>query len=69
MNPFASATARHFENFIDELRRGVPPRGSAADHKKTLALVFAAYDAAQSGRTVNVNRYLSTELHASFGRT
>ena len=69
MNPFASATARHFENFIDELWRGVPPRGSAADHKKTLALVFAAYDAAQSGRTVNVNRYLSTELHASFGRT
>jgi len=60
VNPFASATARHFRNFINGLSTGVVPRGTAADHRKTLALVFAAYDAAQSGETVELSLYLDS---------
>jgi D-apiose dehydrogenase len=67
INPFASATARHFRSFADALDEGAVPSGSAADHRKTLALVFAAYDAATSGQTVDVNRYAPRPSNASVG--
>jgi predicted dehydrogenase len=57
MNPFAYATAMHLGNFIDAIERKQRPAGDAADHKKTLSLVFATYDAAASGRAVELVTY------------
>lgn len=57
MNPFASATAHHFRNFIGAIENGGMPSGSAADNRNTLALVFAAYDSAESGRAIELSRY------------
>ncbi len=56
-NPFASATARHFANFLDALERGAVPAGHAADNRNTLALVFAAYAAAERGAAVSLAEF------------
>ena len=58
LNPFASATAAHFRNFINTIENGGIPRGTARDNRNTLALAFAAYDSAQSGRVIEMDRYL-----------
>jgi predicted dehydrogenase len=60
MNPFASATAHHFRNFIGAIENGSMPPGSAADNRNTLALVFAAYESAESGRAVEMSHYRQT---------
>ncbi len=57
INPFASATAHHFSNCISAIEDGGSPPGAAADNRNTLALVFAAYDSAQSGQAVEMSRY------------
>ena len=54
INPFASAMAVHFENFIEAIRNGDTPHGTAKDHRSTLALVLAAYDSAQTGKFVEI---------------
>lgn len=54
INPFASATAHHFGNFITAIQTGGLPPCTAADNRKTLELVFAAYDSAQSGKVIEV---------------
>ena len=58
MNPFASATAVHFGNFLSAIERGLVLSGTAEDHKATLALTLAAYDAAESGKAVAIAPYL-----------
>ncbi len=58
INPFATATARHFANFLDALLNGGKPPGTAQDNRNTLAMVFAAYDSAQSGRPVQLSNYI-----------
>ncbi|HET6566721.1 MAG TPA: Gfo/Idh/MocA family oxidoreductase [Rhodothermales bacterium] len=58
MNPFAAATARHLRQFIAAVRDGREPRGAAQDNLKTLALAFAAYDSAESGRMVRMKEYV-----------
>jgi predicted dehydrogenase len=60
LNPFAQATAVHLSNFIDALARNTTPPGTARDHRKTLALVFAAYDAAAAGCSVELAPYLAS---------
>jgi D-apiose dehydrogenase len=55
--PFTSATAYHFGKFLDAIETGVPPPGNAKDNRDTLALVMAAYDAAESRRTVEMSAY------------
>jgi len=60
INPFAHATAVHLQNFIDALARNRTPLGTARDHRKTLALVFAAYDAAAAGCSVELAPYLAS---------
>jgi predicted dehydrogenase len=62
INPFASSTAHHFGNFVDAIRNNTTPPGSAADNRKTLALVFAAYDSAEKRRTVYLKDYPSPAL-------
>lgn len=63
INPFASSTAYHFNNFIEAVGKGVKTTpGTAADNLKTLALVFAAYDAAESRCAVNMDEYLGKSL-------
>ena len=59
MNPFASATAVHFGNFLSAIEDGRVPSGTAEDHKATLALTLAAYDAAESRKVVAIAPYLS----------
>lgn len=59
VNPMASATAVHFGNFLTALETGRLPAGTAADHRSTLALSLAAYDAVESGRAVEMASYLS----------
>ena len=57
VNPFASATAVHFRNFIEAIQNGGEPRATAGDNRNTLALAFAAYDSAQTGRIVEMGQY------------
>ncbi len=57
-NPFASATATHFRNFVNAVEDGKTPRGSLRHHRNTLALALAAYDSAQTGRMVDLAPYL-----------
>jgi predicted dehydrogenase len=59
INPFAGATAVHLGNFIDAIERGTIPTGHARDHRKTLALILAAYDSAASGSFVEIAPYLA----------
>jgi predicted dehydrogenase len=58
INPFADATAVHFQNFIDALAQKRTPAGAARDHRKTLGLVFAAYDSAAAGCSIELAPYL-----------
>lgn len=53
-NPFASATATHFGDFLDALERGTTPPAVASDNRHSLALVFAAVRSAEEGRAVEV---------------
>jgi len=62
INPFASATAAHFRNFIHAIQNGSEPYCTARDNRNTLALVFAAYDSAQSERAVEMQPYLARPL-------
>jgi predicted dehydrogenase len=61
-NPFASATAAHFGNFIDAIEGGFTPRCTARDNRDTLALVFAAYDSANLGKAVDTSTYLNSSF-------
>lgn len=65
MNIFASATARHFANFAEAIRAGRKPAGSADDHRHTLALVFAAYESADSRAFVDVSEYLRPQFRSA----
>ena len=58
INPFASATAVHFRNFLHAIQHGETPCGTARDNRNTLALAFAAYDSAQSGKALELGHYL-----------
>ncbi len=64
MNPMATATAVHFGRFLSALEAGRVPSGTAADHKATLALSLAAYDAAESGKAVEIAPYLTRTSHS-----
>lgn len=57
LNPFATATAAHLGNFIDALAQKKTPPVNARAHRNTLALIFAAYDAAASGAAVDLGPY------------
>lgn len=69
INPFAQATAVHFENFIDALAQNKTPAGSARDHRKTLALIFAAYDSAAAGSWVELAPYLESSAVPTNGHS
>lgn len=60
INPFASSTSYHFNNFVDAIKNGNEPSGTIADNRKTLALVFAAYDAAEARQTIYLEDYLNS---------
>lgn len=64
INPFASATAAHFESMLNAIERGAAPPGEAKDNLKTLALALAAYDSARTGREIEVSRYLEPQVAA-----
>lgn len=64
INPFASATAHHFKNFLRAIQEGGTPAGSAADNRNTLALVMAAYDSARLGKAIEVQPYLGPRISA-----
>jgi len=59
INPFAGSTAHHLGNFIDALAANRTPIGTARDHRKTLALIFAAYDSADERKWVELAPYFS----------
>jgi predicted dehydrogenase len=69
INPFAHATAVHFGNFIEAMAQKKIPPGTARDHRKTLALVFAAYDSAAAHASVELAPYLTPPRDSSTGRT
>src|SRR5205807_7977565 len=60
INPFARATAVHLGNFIDALEQNKTPTGTASDHRKTLALIFAAYDSAAAGCSIELAPYFAS---------
>lgn len=62
INPFASSTAYHFGNFIDAVNRGETPSATAEDNIKSLALVFAAYDSAESHCAIHMADYINRNL-------
>lgn len=59
LNPFASSTAYHLNNFVDAVKNNTEPPGTIADNRKTLALVFAAYDSAETRQTIELADYLN----------
>ena len=54
-NPFASATATHFADFLDAIDRGAVAPASVRDNRDSLSLVFAATRSAEEGRSVDVS--------------
>ncbi len=62
INPFAAATAVHFDNFVGAIQSGGTAPGDARDNRKTLAMVVAAYDSAQLGRAVEITEYQKTRV-------
>jgi predicted dehydrogenase len=64
INILADATARHFATFIDAIRRGGHPPGNVRDARNTLALVFAAYDSAASGKAIEMGEYANSSTVA-----
>ncbi len=54
INPFASATAQHFSDFLDALETGGRVRAHIRDNRKSLALVMASYDSAESGEWIRI---------------
>ena len=60
INPFASSTAHHFGNFIKAIQEGETPPATAQDNLKTLALVFAAYESAESHCAIKMDEYLGS---------
>lgn len=65
INPFASATAHHFGNFIDAIQHDSTPPCTAKENRKTLALVFAAYDAAKTGKSILMSQYFARQTPTS----
>ena len=63
-NPFASATARQLGRFLDAIESGTRPPCDAAYHRETLALVFAAYAAAERGAAVDVAEFSAAPVAA-----
>jgi predicted dehydrogenase len=57
-NPFAGATARHLTAFLDAIHGGAVPRTAVANNLKSLALVMAAYESAESGRWIDLASHL-----------
>ena len=54
LNPFANSTAHHLGAFLEALADKTTPRGTARDHRNTLALIFAAYDSAAERRWIEL---------------
>ncbi len=52
LDPFAQATRKLMRNYLDALANGTTPACVAADNIHSLALVFAAYESAQTGQKV-----------------
>lgn len=65
INPFAHATAVHLGNFLDAIAQKREPIGSARDHRKTLGLIFAAYDSAAESRWVDLKPYLAAPVRSA----
>jgi predicted dehydrogenase len=57
LNPWVSGTTRHFANFVQDIQSGSEPHCTAKHHRRTLALVFAAYDSAEAGRSIELAPY------------
>jgi len=57
LNILADATARHFAAFIDAIGSGGQPPGNVKDNRNTLALVFAAYESAATGKAIEMTEY------------
>lgn len=60
-NPFASATTDHFRDFLDALDAGRTPPASAAENRKSLAMVFAAQRSAVEQRRVAMSEFSSDQ--------
>ena len=48
------AIAGSLRDFLHALKTGAPPMGECHDNIKSLAMVFAAIESAQTGRRVNI---------------
>jgi D-apiose dehydrogenase len=59
-NPFAAATAAHFQDFINAIQNGATPRCTARDNRQSLSLVFAAYESASRGRAVDTANFATS---------
>ena len=53
---FATATARHLEQFLQQMREPVRSTEDAIHAREILRLVFAGYESAVSGETVRLDR-------------
>ncbi|HUF19063.1 MAG TPA: Gfo/Idh/MocA family oxidoreductase [Thermoanaerobaculia bacterium] len=56
LHPFVVATARQFEEFMEEVSTGKACRATAAGHRKTLALVLASYRSAERMEVVDLGK-------------
>ncbi len=54
MNPFVSGTAANLQQYVKAIEAGTQPLFTARHHRKTLELVLAAYESAESGRWIHL---------------
>jgi predicted dehydrogenase len=55
VRPWGVATGRHFAGFLAALERGEPPKTSAEDNRRVMAVCFAAYESAATGGVVRLS--------------
>jgi predicted dehydrogenase len=60
LNPWVSGTMRLFADFVRSIQSGSEPHSTAKHHRKTLALVFAAYDSAAARESIELASYLAS---------
>ena len=56
LSPFSEATGLLFQEFLQEIAIGKLSRSTVTEHRKTLALVLAAYQSAEEGRVVDLQQ-------------
>jgi predicted dehydrogenase len=59
LNVFADATKNLLDEFLVALDSGIRPPNDAEDNRRTLALMFAAYQSSQTNTCVEIGKHVA----------